>query len=186
MFRSVRFHWFTMKEYVAAFALTLFLTAAARSQLVNSEWNTGNGNWNVATNWFPNDVPDNGGGITYDVQIGNRPIANAAGVTFVPEDGTSDTILSLTMSNAADLFTNGNQLVVTGQTTIEGAGSTIRVDTHNTPGTVAFNTNNLDLNSGGGLTMRRCARRACVSRMSKIGKATAAMPAPIAAPAAMT
>ena len=90
-----------MKKYVAAFALTLVLTAMARSQLVNSEWNMGNGNWNVATNWFPNDVPDNGGGITYDVQIGNRPVGNGAGVTFVPEDGTSDTISNLIITNSA-------------------------------------------------------------------------------------
>ena len=48
------------------------IAPAAHAQLVNSEWNTGNGNWNVATNWFPNAVPDNGGGFTYDVQIGNR------------------------------------------------------------------------------------------------------------------
>jgi hypothetical protein len=126
---------------------------SAYAQIVNSTWNTGNGTWNIATNWAPNDVPDNGGGLTYNVFIGNAPAAAAAGVTFVPEDGTSDTIMSLTMSNAADLFLNGNQLVVTGQTTIDGAGSTIRVDPHTTPGTVAFNTANLDLNNGGGLTM---------------------------------
>ena len=149
-----------MKYLSLALALTLVLTATARSQLVNSEWNAGNGNWNLATNWFPNDVPDNGGGITYDVQIGNRVVAAGAGVTFVPEDGTSDTISNLTITNSgnplvsgADLFTNGNQLIVLGQTTLNGSGSTIRVDDHNTPGTVAFNTNDLDLNNGGGLTM---------------------------------
>ena len=43
MFRFVRVRWFAMKKYVAAFALTLVLTATARGQLVNSEWNTGNG-----------------------------------------------------------------------------------------------------------------------------------------------
>ena len=57
------------------------------------------------------------------------------------------------MVSGADLFTNGNQLIVIGQTTLDGSGSTIRVDDHNTPGTVAFNTDNLDLNNGGGLTM---------------------------------
>ena len=41
-------------------------------------------------------------------------------MTFVPEDGTSDTISTLTITNSgnpmvsgADLFTNGNQLIVT-------------------------------------------------------------------------
>jgi autotransporter-associated beta strand protein len=127
---------------------------------INSTWNTGNGTWNVATNWAPNDVPDNGGGLTYNVFIGNAPIAAGAQVTFVPEDGTSDTITSLIITNSgnpmvsgADLLTIGNQLLVIGQTTIDGAGSTIRVDAHSTPGTVAFNTNDLDLNNGGGLSM---------------------------------
>lgn len=40
------------------------LAAPASAQLVNSEWNTASGDWNVATNWFPNDVPDNGGGVS--------------------------------------------------------------------------------------------------------------------------
>ena len=89
---------------VLSFAFALFLATVAagiaRGQLVNSEWNTGNGDWNVATNWFPNDVPDNGGGLTYAVQIGNRPVAAGAQVTFVPEDGTSDSIDSLVISSA--------------------------------------------------------------------------------------
>lgn len=153
-----------MLTRLCALAIALLASAIcsslARAQVVNSEWNTGNGSWNVVGNWFPSAVPDNGGGFTYNVQIGNRPVAAGAQVTFVPEDGTSDTISTLTVSNlgnpvvsGADLLTNGNQLIVLGQTTIDGAGSTIRVDDHATPGTVAFNTNNLDLNNGGGLTM---------------------------------
>jgi hypothetical protein len=140
--------------------LLLIVVNPAKAQLVNSEWNTGNGSWNVAGNWAPNDVPDNGGGFTYDVEIGNRAVAAGAQVTFTPEDGTTDTITSLLVTNTgnalvsgADLLLNGNQLVVVGQTTIEGSGSTIRVDNHATPGTVAFSTNTLDLNNGGGLTM---------------------------------
>lgn len=138
---------------VAAVLLAETLATPAQAQLVNSQWATGNGSWNVLGNWLPNDVPDNGDGFTYNVAIGNLMAAHGAQVTFVPEDGTSDSILSLVISNAADLLTNGNQLVVLGQTTLDGAGSTIRVDPHNTPGTVAFSTNSLDLNNGGGLTM---------------------------------
>ena len=129
---------------VLSFAFALFLATVAagiaRGQLVNSEWNTGNGDWNVATNWFPNDVPDNGGGLTYAVQIGNRPVAAGAQVTFVPEDGTSDSIDSLVISSAADLFTNGNQIFVVGQTTVDGVGTTIRIDPHTTPGTFGLDT----------------------------------------------
>ena len=142
---------------VLSFAFALFLATVhagiARGQLVNSEWNTGNGDWNVATNWFPNDVPDNGGGLTYAVQIGNRPVAAGAQVTFVPEDGTGDSIDSLVVSSAADLFTNGNQVFVAGQTTVDGVGTTIRVDPHTTPGTFGLDTDNLDLNGGGAIVM---------------------------------
>jgi hypothetical protein len=141
-------------------SLLLLLVAVSPAKAQLAEWNTGNGSWNVAGNWAPNDVPDNGGGFTYDVEIGNRAVAAGAQVTFVPEDGTTDTITSLLVTNTgnalvsgADLLLNGNQLVVVGQTTIEGSGSTIRVDNHTTPGTVAFSTNTLDLNNGGGLTM---------------------------------
>src|SRR5687768_17292656 len=77
---------------IVALALLVFAQPARAQVVVPSEWNTGNGNWNVAGNWFPNDVPDNGGGFTYDVQIGNRPVAADAAVTFIPEDGTSDSI----------------------------------------------------------------------------------------------
>ncbi len=138
------------------FVLTLvFLTTISgevHAQLVNSEWNIGNGDWNVATNWFPNDVPDNGGGITYDVEIGNRPVAANAFVNFVPEDGASDTITSLTISGGADLDTNGNALFVIGQTTITGVSSSILVNPASGGG-VAFNTDNLDINTSSALQM---------------------------------
>ncbi|MGD9636720.1 MAG: hypothetical protein AB7U97_25785, partial [Pirellulales bacterium] len=90
------------------------------SRAVNSEWNIANGNWNVPANWSPNGVPDNSGLTTYDVLIGNRPIANGAQVTFIPEDGTSDTVSTLTVSNSADLVTNGYQIIALTQTTIDG------------------------------------------------------------------
>src|SRR5688572_23609970 len=92
---------------LVAVALLVFSQSARAQVVVPSEWNTGNGSWNVAGNWFPLDVPDDGGGFIYDVQIGNRPVAAGAGVTFIPEDGTSDTVTSLTISGAADLVTNG-------------------------------------------------------------------------------
>jgi hypothetical protein len=137
----------------AALAIAAVTASLGYAQVVNSQWNTGNGSWNVATNWTPNAIPDNGGGFTYNVQIGNLAPAGVQ-VTFVPEDGTSDTITSLSITDAADLVTNGSQLVVLGQTTVDGVGSSIRVEQHATPGTVAFNTDNLDLNAGGQIVMR--------------------------------
>jgi hypothetical protein len=126
---------------------------AVHAQAVNSEWNTGSGNWNVPTNWLPNDVPDNGGGLSYNVQIGNRPAAANATVTLLPEDGTSDTIETLALSAGADLWTNGNQLVVNGLATIAGAGSTIRVDAHAVPATASFQAAAAGITPGGVLQM---------------------------------
>ncbi len=129
------------------------IAPAAHAQVVNSEWNVGNGDWNVPTNWFPNDAPDNGGGFTYDVEIGNRPVAAGAQVTFIPEDGTGDTINTLIVSAAADLFTNGSQLNVNGLTTITGVGSTIRVDPRIVPTDASVQLTDLDLTAGGALVM---------------------------------
>lgn len=145
-----------MLRRYTAFALVagllLFGGAAARGQVVNSQWVPASGNWNVAGNWSPVAAPDNGGGFTYNVQIGTLAPSNAQ-VTFVPVAGTSATITSLNLTDGADLFTNGFQLNVTGQTTIDGAGTTIRVDPHATPGTASLTTLDLDLNNGGALVM---------------------------------
>lgn len=134
-----------------------FPTDRASAQLVNSSWNTGNGNWNVPGNWTPNTAaPNNGAPLvtnTYNVQIGNLAIANGAQVTFVPVGGSSGTISALSVFSNADLVTNGNQLNVLGATVIDGAGTTIRVDPHATPGTAALTSLSLNLNNGGGLTM---------------------------------
>lgn len=137
----------------SAAAMLMAASAAVQAQVVNSQWNAGTGNWNVTGNWTPADVPDNGGGFTYNVQIGNlAPAANAA-VTFIPEDGASDTIDSLIISAGADLLTNGNLLIVNGLTTITGAGSTIRLDLNVVPATASFQSNDLDITAGAALQM---------------------------------
>jgi len=139
--------------FVSMFLLAFCLIGAARA--VNRDWNTASGNWNVAGNWTPNGAPSNGtpAGVTYDVQIGNLPAALNAQVTYVPVISTSGTVSTLSLSNGADLFTNGSQLNVLTQTTVDGAGTTIRIDPHASPGTPSFQTADLDLNNGGGLTM---------------------------------
>jgi hypothetical protein len=122
------------------------------AQVVNSQWVPASGNWNLITNWTPNAAPNNGGGFTYNVQIGTLAPSNAQ-VTFIPPTGTSATISTLSLTDGADLFTNGNQLNVLTQTTIDGAGTTIRVDPHTTSGTAVLTTADLDLNNGGALVM---------------------------------
>jgi hypothetical protein len=146
-----------MLRRVASRLLTFLAAALAASsgqaQLVNSEWNTVSGNWNVPGNWFPNDVPDNGGGFTYNVQIGNRPVAANAVVTFIPEDGTGDNIEQLTVSGGVDFLTNGSQLNVNGLVTITGAGTTIRLDPHVVPATPSIQANDLDVTGGAALAL---------------------------------
>ena len=144
-------HW--LLRSVAVVVLVLLFAPLANAQLVNSEWNVGSGDWNIATNWFPNDVPDNGGGFTYNVQIGNRPVAAGATVTFIPEDGSADTIETLAISGGVDFLTNGNHLNVNGLTTITGASSTIRLDAHTVLGTPSLQTTDLDVTAGGALAL---------------------------------
>jgi hypothetical protein len=47
---------------------------AAHGQVVNSEWNAGNGNWNVPANCFDRGARQRRR-FRYNVQIGNRPVA---------------------------------------------------------------------------------------------------------------
>src|SRR3954463_14123753 len=92
-------------------------------------------------NWTPNtSAPDNGApvGVTYNVQIGNLPVAANAAVTFVPVSGTSDTIETLIVSGGADFVTNGNRLITNGLTTITGASSSLRVDVNTVPATTSL------------------------------------------------
>jgi hypothetical protein len=131
--------------------LPLISAAVARAQLINSEWNTANGNWNVAANWLPVDVPDNGAGRTYSVNIGNRPVAAGAVVTYIPEDTPNDIVSSLTITGGAEFYTNGNHLNVFGQTIVEGANSKIRIGPHHNPHASAFFSYGLVVNSGGAL-----------------------------------
>ncbi|WP_428306920.1 beta strand repeat-containing protein [Lacipirellula sp.] len=138
-------------------SLVLIVALAGRTasaQLVNNEWNAGSGNWNVQSNWFPFGVPDNGAeGFDYNVLIGNRAVAANAVVTFVPRDGVSDTVTSFALSDGADFLTNGNRLIVLGQATVDGVGSTLRVDPNAAPGAISFQANNLLLKNSATMTM---------------------------------
>ena len=144
---------------VALVVVQLSLVEGARAQLVNRNWNVGNGSWNVAANWSPNtSAPDNGTpvGVTYNVQIGNLPVAANAVVTFVPVSGTGDTIETLTISNGASFLSNGSQLNVNGLTQITTFGATgpsLVVDPHAVPSTPSLQTGDLDATAGGILRM---------------------------------
>src|ERR1700722_12087968 len=119
----------------------------------NSSWNGGTGSWSNATDWTPNQVPNNGGGNTYNVTI------DSGGVDTVTLDqsasinslvlgglvqptllqdlaGSPDTLSisgQLRVSQAATLqFSNGSSVTVGGNLSNDGSisfsnGSTLTV-----------------------------------------------------------
>jgi hypothetical protein len=76
----------------------LGLQGTAYAVLINSTWNGGVGNWNVAGNWSPAGVPNNGGGNTFNVLIDN---GNATASTVSLD--TSVTIENLTIDSGDTL-----------------------------------------------------------------------------------
>jgi len=90
--------------------------AAQRSWDDNS--NDASKEWSIVGNWNPNGTPAG-----EPITIGD--LANAANDTTIVDQNFS--IDSLTVSNGADVDTNGNELAVNGVTTIGGAGVQIFV-----------------------------------------------------------
>ncbi len=115
--------------------------APAQAQTTET-WSLGaSGLWNVAGNWSPNGVPNNGGGNTYNVDIvdGSSTVTlNLAatiddltmgtGNTLVIPTGQQLTVLGPTISNAGAIQVNGGggnnaYLVLDGNSTLSGAGT---------------------------------------------------------------
>jgi hypothetical protein len=86
----------------------------------NSTWNGGTGNWSNATDWSPNQVPNNGGGNTYDVTI------DSGGSDNVTLDENA-TISSLTLGGVGSgndsMLRGSGTLTITGSATINLTGS---------------------------------------------------------------
>ncbi len=99
--------------------------------------------WSDFGNWNPDGSPQN-----QPVNIGN--LANAANDTTI-YDLPGVQINSLTLSNGADVDTNGNELIVNGVTTLGGSSTQLIV--RNNGGVDSFDTNELIVNSGGTVSM---------------------------------
>lgn len=90
------------------FAIAALATAMSTSaDVINSHWAGGSGNWSIASNWNPAQVPNNGGGdvfhVTIDGQWADPLITLNMGAT----------IQSLTVADSALLwFNNGQSLTV--------------------------------------------------------------------------
>ena len=120
---------------------------------VNSQWNGGTGNWNVATNWTPNSFfPNNGnGGNTYNVDIGGA--GGSSNVTL----NVSVTIDNLTLDNSNQVLgvNQGEDLTLVGTSgtaTISNGGS-ITVNGGGGSNTVLLLDANTTLSGTGTLTL---------------------------------
>ncbi len=139
---------------VAAAMLCEFLLGpptVARAAAVNATWNGGNGFWNVANNWSPTGVPNNGSN-TYSVFIDNGKGDNATVTipTFV-----FPTISNLTVDSGNTLILSDNlYLTIAGGT---GAGSindagTISIGSTGDPTSISLSGANSSFTlSGGGI-----------------------------------
>jgi len=139
----------------------------------NSTWNGGTGNWSTSTDWTPNQVPNNGGGNTYNVTIASGSVnedivildqnatisslmlgannENDLNTYLWSKNGTAVTlniIGGLTVGQGEIVFGNGDNLTVGGNATINGGvveiGGSLLVD-----GTATLSSGgNLILDSG--------------------------------------
>jgi hypothetical protein len=103
--------------WVAAVMAASLCPALAFGQ-TNSTWDGGAGNWSTATDWTPNQVPNNGGGNTYNVIINSV----SSEVTL----NQNATISSLTLGSFSTLMEASGQpetLTVSGAITVSEFGS---------------------------------------------------------------
>ena len=138
-------------KYGLRFAmLSLTLGCVAPAGAIVRSWDDSGGsankNWSTFGNWNPDgsvQSPD-------DIFIGN--LAAAANDTTIYDVAAA--ISSLTLSNGADVDTNGNEFIVNGLTTVGGVGSSIILD-QNTSGIGfdSFDTDELIINSGGSVQL---------------------------------
>ena len=109
--------------WVAAVVAACLCPTLAFGQ-TNSSWNGGTGNWSTSTDWTPNQVPNNGGGNTYNVTIDT-------GGTDVALLDIDATINSLVLGGAPNGSIStleidpSKSLSVTGGTTVNQSGSLI-------------------------------------------------------------
>jgi len=119
----------------------------------NSSWNGGTGNWSNATDWNPNQVPNNGGGNTYNVTIDSL---TSTDFTLLNINATVD---SLVVGGTTGALTSTleigvvQSLDVTGALTVNPTGS-LNMSSFNslTVGGTFTNSGTVDLATGTGNT----------------------------------
>ena len=107
--------------YYLGLAWLLALTDARSAMAIVRSWddagNDASKQWSVIGNWDPD------GAVALNDEIAIGSLANAANDTTIYDITTQ--IRSFTLSNGADVDTNGNELVVNGLTTLGGLGTSL-------------------------------------------------------------
>jgi len=136
--------------------MLLLSPATAHAQIARS-WNTGSDSWSVPINWSPNGVP----AINDGAFIGNLPAAENEWVSL----DIDDTVAAVNITDGMSLYTNGNTLLVLGDTTISGrntvplggGGNVIhpsRISLTRGTNPDDYDTDNLTVTDGGTVSLR--------------------------------
>ncbi|MCA9185763.1 MAG: PEP-CTERM sorting domain-containing protein [Pirellulaceae bacterium] len=138
-------------QRVVIAGLVLMATSLTNIYAANFNWDDEGGsadkNWSNFGNWSPDGLP----GVGDDVWIGSFLAAHN---DTVIADSASISIASLSISNGADLDTNGFQVIVNGHTSLSDSGSYLFVDP-NASGAVldSFDTNTLTVGASATVSM---------------------------------
>src|SRR6202035_5047677 len=106
--------------WVAAVVVACLCPTRAFGQ-TNSTWNGGTGNWSTSSDWTPNQVPNNGGGNTYNVTIDTT-----TGPANIVDLDINATINSLVLGGATGfsfLESGSDALNIIGSLTVNKTGS---------------------------------------------------------------
>ncbi len=97
----------------------LFVSPALAFAQTDSLWVSGSGNWSNASNWSPNQVPNNGGGNTYNVTVDP---GNFDTVTL-DENVTISSLTLGSLTGDGSVLSGPGTLTITGNATINATGS---------------------------------------------------------------
>lgn len=136
-----------MQRIIPWLCVTALLTmSVGKTATAQRSWDGGNGTfiWSDLGNWNPDGTPSG-----EPIMIGDLAAA-ANDTTLVNQNFAID---SLTVSNGADVDTEGNELQVNGLTTIGGAGVNIFVDPRSTGDMDGLDSQGIIVNSGANLQL---------------------------------
>ncbi|MEK6703064.1 MAG: hypothetical protein AABZ53_12430 [Planctomycetota bacterium] len=112
------------------------LAVAGHATAVDKSWNTTNGSWNTANNWFLPGVP----GALDNVFLGSTIAAENASVSL----NVNATVASLTITDGMGLDTESSKMTVSGDTSLSGRNTDgivtwpSRIDVRNGPNATDF------------------------------------------------